>query len=185
MSPFEPTGDNARWRTIYLILQGTPIDTIVTYEEMGRALSLDPDKDRHVIQMAMRRAAQEFERQDKHAVNAVPNEGYRVVKADAHLELARREGRKAGRSLKRGRSKAVNVDLSEVEDPEVRKALELTAQAFSLQMDFNRRFAVRQEQLERAVHEITDTQATDRQRSTDEVAKLRERIERLERERGE
>ena len=115
----------------------------------------------------------------------MPNEGYRVVKAGEHLDLAKRHGRKAGKSLRRGHSKAVNVDLSEVEDPEVRRALELTAQAFSLQMDFNRRFAVRQEQLEATVREITDTQAADRQRSADEVAKLQERIERLERERGE
>lgn len=185
MSPFEPAGDRARWRAIYEILQAAPVDTIVTYEELGKALDLDPDEDRHAIQMAVRRAAQEYERQDKHAVDAVPNEGYRVVKADAHLDLARHHQKKAGRSLKRGHSKAVNVDLSEVADPEVRKALELTAQAFSLQMDFNRRFAVRQEQLEKAVHEIADTQGADRQRSADEVAKLRERIERLERERGE
>ena len=185
MSPFEPAGEQARWRTIYEMLQAAPVDTIVTYEELSEALGLDPDKDRHIIQMAMRRAAQEFERHDKHAVDAVPNEGYRVVKAGVHLELARQHQKKAGRSLQRGHSKAVNVDLSEVEDPEVRKALELTAQAFSLQMDFNRRFAVRQERLENAVREITDSQAADRQRSADEVAKLKERIERLERERSE
>jgi hypothetical protein len=185
MSPFEPAGEQARWRIIYDILQVTPVDGIVTYEQLGEALDLDPDKDRHSIQMAMRRAAQEHERRNKHAVDAVPNEGYRVVKAGAHLDLARHHGRKAGRSLQRGHSKAVNVDLSEVEDPEVRKALELTAQAFSLQMDFNRRFAVRQERLENAIREITDVQAADRERSADEVAKLQERIERLERERGE
>ena len=183
MSPFEAAGEHARWRIIYEILRDAPVDSVVTYEQMGDALDLDPAKDRHAIQMAVRRAAQEYERHDKRALDAVPNEGYRVVKAGEHLGLARRHGRKAGKSLQRGHSKAVNVDLSEVADPEVRKALELTAQAFSLQMDFNRRFAVRQEQLEKAVHEITDAQATDRQRSADEVAKLRERIERLERDR--
>ena len=185
MSPFEPAGERARWRIIYEMLQATPVDAVVTYEELGEALDLDPDKDRHTIQMAMRRAAQEYEREDRHAVDAVPNEGYRIVRAGVHLELARRHQKKAGKSLQRGHSKAVNVDLSEVEDPEVRKALEVTAQAFSLQMDFNRRFAVRQERLESAVREITDAQAADRQRSADEVAKLKERIERLERERGE
>lgn len=185
MSPFEPAGEQARWKLIYKILKATPVDGLVTYEQLGEALELDPDKDRHAIQMAVRRAAQEYEQSDKRALDAVPNEGYRVVKAGEHLDLAKRHGRKAGKSLQRGHSKAVNVDLSEVEDPEVRRALELTAQAFSLQMDFNRRFAVRQEQLEATVREITDTQTADRERSADEVAKLRERIERLERERGE
>lgn len=185
MSPFEPAGDQARWRIIYDILKATPVDSVVTYEQMGDALGLDPAKDRHAIQMAMRQAAQKHEREDKRAVDAVPNEGYRIVQADAHLDLARHHGRKAGRSLQRGHSKAVNVDLSEVADPEVRKALELTAQAFSLQMDFNRRFAVRQEQLENTVREIAEGQAEAAQRSADEVAKLRERIERLERDRSE
>lgn len=185
MSAFKPIGEQARWRIVYEMLRGIPVDSVVTYEQLGEALSLDPDKDRHAIQMAMRRAATELETEDKRAVDSVPNEGYRVVVASEHLTLARRHQKKAGRSLARGQSKVVNVDLNGVDDPEVRRALELTAQAFSLQMDFNRRFAVRQSQLEKAVRQITDTQETDRKRSDEEVTRLRERVERLERERGE
>jgi hypothetical protein len=184
MSPFQPAGDQARWRIVYEILRQAPTDAVVTYDELGEALGLDPDGDRHSIQMAMRRAGVELETEDKRAIDSVPNKGYRVVPAPENLGLAKREGKKAGRSLKRGYSKAINVDLTGV-DPEVRKALEVTAQAFSLQMDFNRRFAVRQSQLEKAVHEINEAQSEDRQRSAEEVTKLRDRIERLERERGE
>jgi DNA-binding winged helix-turn-helix (wHTH) protein len=182
LSPFQPTGKQARWRVAYELLQAAEVGAVVTYDELGEALGLDSDSDRHAIQMAIRRAAQELEEQDKRAIDAVTNKGYRIVEAPEHLVLARRHHRKAGRSLARGHSKAVNVDLTGV-DPEVRRALELTAQAFSLQMDFNRRFAVRQSQLEQAVREITDTQATDRRRSADDIAMLRDRIERLERER--
>ena len=185
MNPFHPIGDQSRWRIVYAILRKVPTNGIVTYEELGEALGLDPNKARHAIQMAMRRAAAEHETVDKRAVDAVPNEGYRVVPAPEHLDLARRHQKKAGRSLVRGHSKAVNVDLADIDDPEVRKALELTARAFSLQMDFNRRFAVRQSQLEKAVREITDTQSADRKRTDDEVARLRERVELLEQERGE
>jgi hypothetical protein len=185
MSPFDPIGDVARWKLAYDVIREAAVDTVVTYDELGEALGLHPKKNRHSIQMAMRRAAGELERQDKRAVDAVTNKGYRIVAAPEHLMLARRHQRKAGKSLARGQSKAVNVDLSSVDDPEIRRALELTAQAFALQMDFNRRFAVRQSHLERAVQEITQTQTTDRHRSEDEVTRLRERVERLERERGE
>ena len=175
MNAFQPVGKDARWRIIYGLLLETPVDGVVTYAQMGDAIGLDPDKDRHAIQ---------HEQLDKRAVDAVPNVGYRVVEAPEHLGLARRHQRKAGRSLARGQSKAVNVDLSGVE-PEVRRALEVTAQAFALQMDFNRRFAVRQSRLEKAVREITETQSADRRHTDDEVARLRERVEKLERERGE
>ena len=184
LNAFKPAGERARWRILYDILRDAETGSVVTYEELGEALGLDPGKDRHMIQMAMRRAAQEHEREDKRAVDVVPNEGYRLVEASVNLRLARGHQKKAGRSLARGQSKAVNVDLTGV-DPEVRHALEITAQAFALQMDFNRRFAVRQNRLEKAVAEITEAQSEDRQRSADEVAKLRERIERLEAERGE
>lgn len=185
MNPFQPIGEQARWRIIYDILRDIPVDSVVTYEQLGDALNLDPDKERHAIQMAMRRATSELENENNRTTDSVPNEGYRVVTAGEHLALARRHQKKAGRSLARGHSKAVHVDLSSVEDPEVRRALELTAQAFSLQLDFNRRFAVRQSQLEKAVQEIAETQGANKQRSDEEVARLRERIERLERERGQ
>jgi hypothetical protein len=181
MSPFEPVGERARWRVIYDLLREAPTDSVVSYKELGDALGLDPDKQRHSIQMAIRRAAAEHENEDNRAVDVVPNEGYRVVAASEHLTLARRHQKKAGKALARGHSKAVHVDLAGV-DPEIRKALEVTAQAFSLQMDFNRRFAVRQSQLEKAVREITDTQVADRKRTDDEVARLRERVELLERD---
>jgi hypothetical protein len=180
MNTFQPIGKQARWRTIYQLLHEASADTLITYDEIAEALTLDPSTDRHAIQMAMRRATQELEREDNRTVDVIPNKGYRIAEPQEHLSLARRHQRKAGRSLARGHSKAIHVDLRGV-DPEVRKALEMTAQAFSLQMDFNKRFAVRQAQLEKAVQAITEVQQDDRQRSDDEVAKLLARVERLER----
>jgi polyhydroxyalkanoate synthesis regulator phasin len=184
VNAFQPKGEQARWRAVYDILCKAETGSVVTYEQLGAMLRLDADEDRHAIQMAVRRAAVEHEQVDKRAIDAVPNVGYRIAEAPEHLGLARRHQRKAGRSLVRGNSKAVNVDLSDV-DPEVRHALEVMAQAFALQMDFNRRFAVRQSRLEDAVREITETQSSDRQRTAAEVAQLRARVEKLERERGE
>lgn len=175
MNLFEPIGDRARWRVLYEMLVKHDVGDVVSYPEMGAVLNLDPDADRHVIQMALRRAASEFLEVDKRAVDVIPNIGYRVVAAEEHMGLARRQQRRSNRALARGRSQVVNVNLNEVE-PEARKAFEVMAQAFSMQMDFNRRMDVRQARLERAVHSMT----TRHERTDDEVAELRHRLELLE-----
>lgn len=176
---FEPVGERARWRTVYELLKAQPVNGLLTYEEMGDALGLHPEHDRGIIQQAMHRAAREHERLDKRAVDVVPNQGYRVVEAPEHIGLARRQQRRSSRALVRGHSKAVNVDLNGV-DPEVRKALEVLGHAFTLQMDFNKRFEGKQARLEETVREIADSQAEDRKRTAEEVAELRARLARLE-----
>ena len=49
-------------------------------------------------------------------------------------------------------------------------------------MDFNKRLDVRQTKLEQTVRDIADSQRTDRKRTDEEVAELRERLARLERD---
>lgn len=176
MAPFEALGEQARWRTIYDLLTQTETGGILSYRTMSAALNLDPVKDRHVIQMAMRRAAREHENFDKRAVEAVPNVGYRVVLPPEHMRLARQQQARSSRALVAGRSKVVNVDLNGLE-PEVRQAFQVVAQAFAMQMDFNRRMDVRQQKLEEAMETIAQRHG----RSELEISELRERLARLER----
>ena len=178
MSPFIPTGDHARWRIVYDLLTKAAVNDTITYEEMGEALDLDPADDRHAIQMAVRRAAREHEVRDNRALDAVPNVGYRIVQVPEHLDLARRHQRKAGKSLERGRSKVDHVDLSGV-DEDTKRAFEVVAQAFALQADFNRRLDIRQEKLEQQVAAAQSAQ----EHTSDELADLRARLEKLEAER--
>lgn len=175
MSPFNPVGDIARWRTIYDLLSARAVGDVLTYEDMAEALDLDPVKERHTIQVAMRRAAKELEQEDGHAVEAVVNTGYRIVEPTEHLRLARQQQRRSSRALARGHSKVVNVDLSGV-DPEVRQAFQVVASAFAMQMEFNRRTDVRQKKLEASLEAVRE-QST---RTDAEVAELRKRLERLE-----
>lgn len=175
MSPFEPAGDIARWRTLYELLQKLTVGDVLTYEAMAEALELDAEDDRHTIQVAMRRASKELEEENKHATEAVKNVGYRIVEPEEHLTLARRQQRKSSKALVRGNSKVVNVDLSDV-DPEVRKAFQVMASAFAMQMEFNRRTDVRQKKLEESLDAVKQQSS----RTDEEVAELRARLERLE-----
>ena len=177
MSPFEPAGETARWRILYDLLSGRTVGDVLNYEVMAEALDLDPIEDRHTIQLAMRRASKELELENKHAVEAVQNVGYRIVEPEEHLRLARGQQRRSSRALARGHSKVVNVDLSNV-DPEVRNAFQVVASAFAMQMEFNRRTDVRQKKLEDALDAVREKST----RTNEEVAELRARLDRLERD---
>lgn len=175
MNHFEPVGETARWRTLYDMLQAADVGGVLTYEAMAEALSLHAVNDRHIIQMAMRRAARELEIVDKHAVTSVRNVGYRVVRPDEHVVLARGQQRRSTRALARGHSKVVNVDLNGL-SPEVRQLTEATMRAFSMQLEFNRRTDVRQRRLEDAVTSMGQRA----EKTEDEIAELRTRLARLE-----
>lgn len=175
MSPFEPVGAKARWRIVYDLLRATGTGEVLSYERIGEALGLDHAADRHGIQMAVRRAAKEHEVNDRRAIEAVPNAGYRIVEAPEHLRLARGQQKRAGKALERGQSKVVHVDLSGLE-PETRRAFEVVARAFAMQMDFNKRFDVRQKRLEESV----DAMSERTERTEQEIADLKARLARLE-----
>lgn len=179
MSPFTPAGDRARWRILYDLLVKLRVGDVLTYPEMAEALELDPEGDRQVIQLAMRRAARELEEVDKHAVDNVAGVGYRIIAPTEQLGLAKRHQRKSGRALARAQSKVVNVDFAQV-DAATRRAFEVFATAFAMQADFNRRMDVRQKHLEQAVEAVTRHNEQQAQRTDEEIEELRERLKRLE-----
>ena len=125
--------------------------------------------------MAVRRAAREHEEADNRAIEPVANTGYRIVEAPEHLRLARSQQKRAGKALERGHSKVANVDLSGLE-PGVRSLFEATVRAFSMQMEFNRRFDVRQKRLESTINSMSER--TDR--TEQEITDLKARLARLE-----
>lgn len=173
--PFEPLGEVARWQVLYDLLRSTKTGDVLTYDDMARALDLDPVKDRHAIQMSMRRAATQHEHADKRAVDAVTNEGYRVVEAVEHLSLAQRHQRKAGKSIVRSKSKVDNVDFNEL-DSTSRAAFELVGRALGMQQEMIRRLDVRQRRLDEAVTAVTTTA----QRTVSDLAGVDERLRWLE-----
>lgn len=173
--PFEPAGEQARWRVLYGLLREARVGEVVTYGDMAAAIDVEPVKDRAKVQLAVRRAVRELETEDRRTVEPVVNAGYRIVEPERHMDLAAKHQRKAGRSLVRGQSKVVNVDFNGMA-PDVRRAFEVVAGAFAAQIDFNRRLSVRQDKLEEVVESVTKRS----ERSVEELAALRERLRRLE-----
>jgi hypothetical protein len=175
VSPFQPSGAEARWRVLYRMLVDIPVGGMLTYKQMAEALNLDHVRHRSALNVAMRRAAQELEQQNKRAVEVVRDEGHRVVDVTGQFRLAKAHGRKAGTQLALAYSKATNVDLANV-DPEVRKGFEVLAQGFAQQMEINRRLISRQRRTER----ILDTVSVRADRTAEEVAEINRRLEELE-----
>ena len=176
MSKFKPLGAHARWRIIYdeLLVHADHGD-VFTFAQIATVLNLDPIRDLGSIRSAVRRASEEFIDEKGRALVTERGVGYRVAEPSTHVVLAHRQQKRSANALERGHALAARVDLSNVE-PAVRHALEMIASGFALQMDFNRRFDVRQRHLEEAL-ETTRRQQT---RTDEEVAKLRERLEQLE-----
>lgn len=171
MSPFEPKDEVPVWRTLYELLQAAPVDSVVPYDAMMAITG----RDKSAVQSAVRRAAKELLVSDQRAIEAVPNQGYRIVTPDEHLTLARRHQRKSSRSLARGHGVTTHVDMSDM-SVEVRRSFEAVARAFSMQMEFNRRLDVRQTELEDQIA----TMHPKVERNETELAALRARLENLE-----
>lgn len=173
--PFTPVGERARWRIVYDVLTDLMPGDVLTYERCASVLDLDPVSDRGLIQKTVREAQRRNEVDNKRAIEAVPNVGYRVVQPIEHARLAKNYQRRSVVALRSGKSKVVHVDLAGM-NPDTRKGFELMALAFSRQEDFNRRVDVRQRRLEEGLAAV----AQKTERSSDEVAELRARLEALE-----
>lgn len=178
MSPFIPAGDRARWRLVYDLLTEADVGDTVTYEAMGDALGLDPDKQRHLIQMAVRRAAREYLTVNLRALAPVPNVGYRVVEPSRQIEIAGQYQVKARRSIRRGKEQVTYVDLSGL-DEATRQMFETMAWKFGQQDEAIRRLDVRQKRMQRQVEAAMSAQ----EHTQEELAELRSRLEKLESER--
>ena len=162
--PFEPIGDVARWRTLYEVLSSAKVDDVVTYADMAEALELDAERDRQAIRSAVTRAATELLEVDKHAIEAVPDKGYRIVKPAEHLVLAQRRSKKAERSIVKSRSHVVNVDFNDLEEG-LRSTFETVGRVLGWQLSMMRQLDIRQRDLEDS---LASVQATVEQTARDQ-----------------
>jgi hypothetical protein len=174
-TPFEPLGERARWRIAYELLLTKGVGDVLTYTEAGVALGLHPKEDRHTLGDAIRKGARELLLVNDHAVENVPNVGYRVIEANRHLVLASKRQRRARREITRGRELSEHVEWASL-TPEERTFQEVAIRAFSVQGEMIRRLDVRQRQLADVMKAVVHRQ----ERTDGEVTALRERLRRLE-----
>lgn len=150
--PFVPAGEKARWKIVYEIFQKANYGDLLNYWELGAALGLNArdDKDKHMIQMAVRRATIQLERVEGRTAVSVRNQGYQIAKPGEHLGIGRARNKRAGRQLDRGEKVTNGVDLNLVDD-ETRKALMVLARGFQVQREVNRRIMDAQQTQGRAI----------------------------------
>lgn len=173
---FKPAGGRARWRVLYDLLCATETGEVLTYKDMAEALGVDPDADRQTLRSAMSRAAKEHQRVDKRSVEAITNEGYRVVAPERHLDLAAQHQQRASAQLEKGRARVEHTDLNKL-DPAMRTLFENVVHAFAIQQEQIQRLDIKNQHLEQAVAAV-DQKA---ERTETDMAGIEERLRRLER----
>lgn len=171
MAPFKPEGDRARWRPAYDLLRMCDVGGTVPYIALGEALGLDADADRHAIQMAVRRAAKELLLEDRRALEAVRNEGYRVTETMDRPRLVRGQGGKVKRALDRGHDLAIHVDYTGL-DMEARRIVDAAAATFYGQLQVTKALLRRQSRLDEVLRNVASKQEVN-------AAELEEILERL------
>lgn len=177
---FEPKGDEPRWKAIWPLFENAAEDDVVTYDELADALGVDAKHDRVAIQGVVGQLRRKLLVKTEKAFVPVANKGYRIVKAGEHFDLAQVEQKKARRRLKRTHDLVVYTDRNGM-DPTHRGKLDLAERLVAAQINFNRRTDLRLKNLEKASEAAT----SHFERSDEEAAALRERVERLERLLGE
>lgn len=165
---FEPVGAEARWRSVYQLAAGQPVDTILTYEQLDKATGSDIREQRDPVA----KAARMLERDQRRTLVVVRNQGYRIAAADEHEGLARKRQRRARKQVSTGLSILRGTRRSELE-PEAAKRIDAYELTLSAHEDMLRRLDRRVQRQEEGLRDV-------RRRSNETDADHDERIARLE-----
>lgn len=166
--PFEPVGDEARWKLIYKHLLSLGVGDVVTYERLSEIVGFDIREDRSPY----RRARDEFLEVNQRALVNERGIGYKVVDAMAHREEARKKTKEADRRIDSAQQLLANANRNEMTAAEIGR-VDAMLGALSGVRDMTRRISRRQDRLEAALKAA-------RRESKENVAELNERLERLE-----
>lgn len=175
MSPFVSAGEQSRWKIVYARLCLKSIGETVTYEELGPLLDLDPRQDRHVMQAAIRRAADEYLDKDLRALEPVRGVGYTVVHPNAQLRLSRGHSAKARTQLMTAHRLVTSVDQTDMA-ADVATMYVAVSTGLASQLDVNRRQDLKNKQFEQAI----EAASVRVERTEESVGAIQERMAALE-----
>lgn len=138
------------WRKIYNYVRSLDVDEVVTYEEL---LEVSETELVSRVQSEVQRVIKELLDVDKRTLENVRGQGYRVVRAEEQLRLARKHQKKANRSTKRSFSNVTNVDHNAL-TPEQSKVFEKSANSLSAVLSLSNAESRKQAKLERSLGAI-------------------------------
>lgn len=96
--PFEPIGDQARWKMLYDLVQAKAVGDEITYKEAEQIL----DCDREAVLGAMYYARRRLEADGQRSVRTVARFGWIVMTAAQEIDEAEKRRRKAGNRVRDG-----------------------------------------------------------------------------------
>lgn len=121
MSPFRPKGDRSlRVIVAEMVAERSPGD-LITYDELGKALDLDPDERRDQIRQAVSAARPVILADHKRALIAERGKGYRIAFAGEFAGLAQGHRRKADRQMGKALDIVKNVNERELSPEELKR----------------------------------------------------------------
>ena len=161
---FQPVGEKSRRALVLEALRDAEVGEVVSYEKLSEKLRTT---DRSLIQAAVNAAKKEFGKVDLRAVKAVPNEGYRIVAAREHMDLAKVHQSKARKQLVKSKDLVVRVDYNAL-TPAEQKMAQAMGYMLAQQADFMRRYDIRHKNLERALEAIT-VEVTETKEGQDDI----------------
>jgi hypothetical protein len=176
--PFEPIGEQARWRTLVDLFAKVDRGAVVTFEDLAEELGLDSVQDRRAIQAAVNQAQKTLSREHDRSLTSVRGVGYRVALPDEHVDLAGRQQRKGRRALQRAQVHVDHVDLSALSD-EGRQIVYAAARALAWQQQQIKRLDLRQKDLERVLAGVTTRQERTEAEHGARISELEKRIQEL------
>lgn len=115
--PQRPDGRSLR-DLVITELHLLPPETLVTYQQLGSALDLDPDRDLRKIAAAVNAAMKPLLKLHKRGLQNVSRVGYRILAAREHLVVASRHQNKAERAMSRALIFYEGTNLSELTETE-------------------------------------------------------------------
>lgn len=120
------------------LVSGCIFGELLSYDFLAGALGVS---ERMAIQSAVNAARPRMEQRHRKTLVCVAGIGYRVAEPSEHLGLSRQFVRKASRSLRRGQSKLVNVDVAHLDEIQRQRIVdeELALSAVVAEVDRTRR----------------------------------------------
>jgi len=151
----------AKWENVYRLIESLSVDSVITYDSICAVLDRDEIND---CRQYVFRAIRELESEQQRTMENVRSVGYRVVAANEHERLVRRDVRSIKRKTGKAASKAINVRRDELTGDERRRI-----------DDLQLKLAQTQEMVRRL-----DAHKADKVEVKADNAKTNERIDKLE-----